>query len=147
MHRRRKSGVDGSIGAGRWGSGVLLWLACASVALSQDCRLAGGMQAESERYVVSFVTRPAAVAVAQHFSVELAVCAKRGQAAPESVRVDGFMPEHNHGMNYRAAVRKLPNGHFVADGMMFHMPGKWDYVFEVKGGGKTDRITHAFMLR
>jgi hypothetical protein len=29
---------------------------------------------------------------------------------------------------------------------MFHMPGRWEFVFEVRGGGKTDRVTSGVML-
>ena len=29
---------------------------------------------------------------------------------------------------------------------MFHMPGKWEFVFEVRAGGKTDRLASAFQL-
>jgi hypothetical protein len=116
-------------------------------AAAQTCVLEGAQSAESERYVVAYRTQPSRVAVGQHFAVEFAVCPKEGQPAPESVRVDGFMPEHNHGMNYRAAVKPQGKGRYVADGLMFHMPGKWDFIFEIRGGGKTERVTHSVTLQ
>ena len=119
-----------------------------SVAASQPCHdLPGAQKIESTRYVLAYRTKPETIAVSQHFTVELAVCAKSGQAAPEGVRVDGFMPEHNHGMNYKAAVNPAGNGRYEATGLMFHMPGKWDFIFEVRGGGKTDRMTHSVILQ
>ena len=127
---------------------LALTVAWPPLALAQDCPpLDGARKVESSRYVLSYRTTPAKLAVSQHFSVELAVCAKDGQPAPESVRLDGFMPEHNHGMNYRAVVKSAGAGRYLADGMMFHMSGKWDFIFEVRGGGKTDRMTDTVMLQ
>ena len=117
-------------------------------AAAQNCpALDGARRLESDRYVLSYRTRPAKLAVSQHFVVELVVCPKGGQLAPEDVRVDGFMPEHNHGMNYRAAVKAEEGGRYLADGLMFHMPGKWDFIFEVRGGGKTDRMISTILLQ
>jgi hypothetical protein len=126
----------------------MLSIATAMPAAAQNCPgLEGAQKVESERYTVAYRTKPAKITVGQHFSVEMAVCPKAGQPAPEDVRVDGFMPEHNHGMNYRAAVKPAGSSRYVADGLMFHMPGKWDYIFEVRGSGKTDRLTHSVNLQ
>jgi hypothetical protein len=120
----------------------------AAPAAAQNCPgLDGARKLESDRYVLSYRTQPAKIAVGQHFTVEMAVCPKGGQPAPETVRVDGFMPDHNHGMNYKAAVKPAGAGRYDAAGMMFHMPGKWDFIFEVRGAGKTDRMTHSVMLQ
>jgi len=127
---------------------VHLWLLVASPAQAQQCaELKGARKVESTRYVLSYRTKPAKLAVGQHFLVEMAVCPKDGQAAPEGVRVDGFMPEHNHGMNYAAVVKPGKSGRYLAEGMLFHMPGKWDFIFEVRGGGKTDRMTQTVILQ
>jgi len=118
-------------------------------AAAQSCvaDLAGGRKVESERYVLFYRTKPEPVAVSQHFTVEIAVCPKGGQPAPEIVRVDGFMPEHNHGMNYKATVKAGGGGRYDAAGLMFHMPGRWDFIFEVRAAGKTDRMTATLMLQ
>lgn len=29
---------------------------------------------------------------------------------------------------------------------MFHMPGRWDFIFELRGGA-TERITHGIVLQ
>jgi YtkA-like protein len=117
-------------------------------ASAQQCaELKGARRIESDRYVLAYRTKPAKLAVGQHFVVEMAVCPKSGEAAPEAVRVDGFMPEHNHGMNYKAVVKTGKDGRYLADGMLFHMPGRWDFIFEVRGGGKTDRMTHSVVLQ
>ena len=120
----------------------------ATPATAQNCpALDGGRKIESDRYVVSYRTQPVKIAVGQHFVVQMAVCPKSGQPAPESVRVDGFMPDHNHGMNYKAVVKPAGASRYDAAGMMFHMPGKWDFIFEVRGSGKTDRMVSTIMLQ
>jgi hypothetical protein len=127
---------------------VIIIAVISAPAAAQNCpALDGARNVESDRYVVSYRTQPAKLAVGQHFTVEMAVCPKRGQPAPETVRVDGFMPDHNHGMNYKATVKPAGAGRYDAAGMMFHMPGKWDFVFEVRGGGKMDRLVHTVVLQ
>jgi len=126
----------------------ILPIAAAMPAAAQGCPdLAGATKVESDRYVLYYRTKPEKLAVSQHVAVEMVVCPKDGLPAPESVRVDGFMPEHNHGMNYKAVVKPAGDGRYDAAGLMFHMPGRWDFIFEVRAGGKTDRMTHTVMLQ
>jgi len=119
-----------------------------TIAAAQACSavLPGGKQVESPRYSIGFRTQPERVAVGKHFSVELAVCPKAGAQSPESVRVDAHMPEHRHGMNYKAEVVAAPGGRFRAEGLMFHMPGRWEFIFDVRSGGRTDRLTQSLAL-
>jgi len=115
--------------------------------IAQTCELAGGQKAESARYIVAYRTKPDPVRIGQHFAMDFVVCPKAGEPAPEGVRVDGYMPDHNHGMNYKVVVKPAGGGRYEAAGMMFHMPGKWDFIFEVRGGGKADRLTHSVVLQ
>ena len=62
-------------------------------------------------------------------------------AVPAPLAVDATMPEHRHGMNYRASVAPLRSGVWRADGLLFHMPGRWDLTFDVVAGGATQRVT------
>lgn len=103
--------------------------------------------AESKGYVLAFRTQPDAIALGQHFVVELAVCAKPGAAAPDSVRVDAHMPEHRHGMNYKTNVIAAGPGRYRAEGLLFHMPGRWEYIFEVRAGGAAERLTTSVILQ
>jgi cytochrome c peroxidase len=102
-----------------------------------------GTRLESPRFVLSF--KPEAIAVAQHFAVDIAVCAKSG-AKPEAIKVDAQMPEHRHGMNYAPEVKSVGPGRWRAEGLMFHMPGKWEFVFEIRAAGKSDRLASGFQL-
>lgn len=117
-------------------------------AAAQTCTpaLPGAKQLESARFALGYRTVPEKVAVGNHFALELVVCPKSGVQAPESVRVDAHMPEHRHGMNYKAEVAAAPGGRYTAEGLMFHMPGRWEFVFDLRSGGKTDRLIQSIVL-
>jgi cytochrome c peroxidase len=103
-----------------------------------------GTTLESARYVLVF--KENTISVGKHFSLDIAVCAKAGNPEPESVKVDANMPEHRHGMNYAPSVTRVGPGQWRADGLMFHMPGKWDLVFDLRADGKTDRLVSSLAL-
>ena len=87
-----------------------------------------GVRLESSRFVLVFSkTEPE---IGRHFVLDVAACAKSGPA-PETLKVDAHMPEHRHGMNYAPSVKKLGPGRWRAEGLLLHMPGKWEFVFEI----------------
>ena len=94
---------------------------------------------ESARFAVAFRTRPERVAVGRHFDVEFAICARDGRGMPEGIRLDAQMPEHRHGMNYQVKVVPLGAGRFRSEGWLFHMPGRWEFVFELG----SERLVHS----
>ena len=116
----------------------------ASTALACEPPSLGDTQllAESARYRLAWRLRPNPIVVAEPFTLEISVCAKPGVPPAEGVLVDATMPEHRHGMNYRPSVMDGPDGRFLAEGMLFHMPGKWRLIFDVRVGGITERLTH-----
>lgn len=98
---------------------------------------------ESRDVIVLFRTVPATIEVGRHFAVEAVVCA----AAPApTLRVDAGMPEHRHGMNYRARLSPAGPGRYVAEGLLFHMPGRWQLLFDVGHGGRTERLAADILL-
>jgi hypothetical protein len=109
-------------------------------ACTESARAVSARRVESPRYVLVFVPAPAPIAVGQHFSVDAVVCARDGARPATGLRVDALMPEHRHGMNYRATVSARGDGRFLAEGLLFHMPGRWQLVFDVEAGGGSDRI-------
>lgn len=119
-----------------------------SVAAAQACSpvLPGGRQVESTRFAVGYRTQPERIPVGKHFAVELVVCPKGGAQPPDSVRIDAHMPEHRHGMNYKANVVATLGGRYRAEGLMFHMPGRWEFIFDVRAGDRTDRLTQSLVL-
>ena len=49
------------------------------------------------------------------------------------------MPDHRHGMNYRPAV--TPNGlSGSAEGLLFHMPGRWHLILDVRGAAGREKL-------
>ena len=110
--------------------------------------LEGGTTMESPRHSIAYRTDPARVAVGRPFAVELVVCPKEAAATIEEVRVDAHMPEHRHGMNYKASVK--PHGavgRYRAEGLMFHMPGKWEFLFDVRDGTGIERLKQDHPLK
>jgi hypothetical protein len=85
--------------------------------------------------------------VGRHFVLDIALCAPAGQALPATLRVDASMPEHRHGMNYRPGVSARADGQFRAEGLMFHMPGRWELVFEWRdAAGATRRLAQSLTV-
>ena len=102
-----------------------------------------------------YKTVPAVPVVGRHFALESALCQTGTAAAPATPRVnapatlsvDAHMPEHRHGMNYRPSVSRRGPGIYRAQGLMFHMPGRWELVFEVRNGqGAVQRLTQALTI-
>jgi cytochrome c peroxidase len=102
-----------------------------------------GTRLESSRFVLAYKALPQ---VGIFFQVDVAACAKPGHPAPEALKVDAHMPEHRHGMNYAPEVKALGAGRWRAEGLMLHMPGRWELVFEIRAAGKSDRLASAFSL-
>ncbi len=124
--------------AGAISSSALGALALAA-ATATACELPSGARVESERIAISYWTIPAKISVGQPFALELAACPKRGGLSFERVRLDAHMPEHRHGMNYRTKVEALGNGRFRSEGWLFHMPGRWEFIFDLGA----ERLTHS----
>jgi hypothetical protein len=97
-------------------------------------------RAESAGAVVVFRTVPTPVEIGRHFAVEAVACPTPAGQAVSGLRVDAEMPEHRHGMNYRPRVTARGDGRFLAEGLLFHMPGRWQLVFHVERGGRAERL-------
>ena len=123
---------------------VLLFSAAVAFSAARASTCGDATTLESERYLLSY--QASEVAVGRHFSLEIAVCEKPGSPRPESLRIDAHMPEHRHGMNYAPSVTSTGPGRWRAEGLMFHMPGRWEFVFEVRAAGKSDRLPSTFVL-
>ncbi len=108
---------------------------------------AGTQSVESKNYKVVFRTQPDKVVIGKHFTVELAYCAKDGAATVDRVRVDAHMPEHRHGMNYKTVITATGPQRIRAEGLMFHMPGRWEYIFEIRAKEATERLTTSVVMQ
>ncbi len=100
----------------------------------------------SDRYLMAFRTDPLRIEVGEPFALVVNVCTRRGGAA-ELRAVDASMPEHRHGMNYRATIAAKGEGRFRAEGLLFHMPGRWEINFDVAAGAESERLTHDIIIK
>lgn len=96
---------------------------------------------ESPGFRLTLQTEPPAIVPGRFFQVKIGVCAKSGATEIESLSVDARMPEHRHGMNYRPRVASLGGGLYLAEGFLFHMPGRWEFVVELRADGRSERAT------
>ena len=88
---------------------------------------------------------PTAIPVGKHFALDVQIC----PAEAVLTRVDATMPEHQHGMNYRPSFKRLGNatdGRWRAEGLLFHMPGRWDLRFDVQLAEGIEKITDTVIL-
>jgi hypothetical protein len=115
-----------------------------------DCPLdlgrGAGWVVFSDHYMVAFHPEPLQIEVGQPFSLLFNICTKSNEPA-ELVAVDAQMPEHRHGMNYRPTIVAVGDGRYRVDGMVFHMPGRWELSIDVRAGEESERLTHDFILK
>jgi hypothetical protein len=69
----------------------------------------------------------------QPFALRLKLC----PADARLLRVDATMPEHRHGMNYRASFKPLGEGVWQVQGLLWHMAGRWQLRLDVQPAGDT----------
>jgi hypothetical protein len=123
-------------------AGLVAALAALPVAAAMDCGAPAGFvpagRVESRETVLLYRTVPSRIEIGKHFALDAVVCAK---APPSALRVDAQMPAHRHGMNYRARVAPQGEGRYRAEGLLFHMPGTWQFVFDLERTGGTERLT------
>jgi hypothetical protein len=105
-----------------------------------------GLVVFSSHYMVAFRPEPMRIEVGEPFSLLFNVCTKNDTPA-ELVAIDAQMPEHKHGMNYRPTIVSLGNGRYRVDGMVFHMPGRWELAIDVRAGEESERLSHEFIVK
>lgn len=92
---------------------------------------------------LAVMTVPEKIPLGKPFAVQIAAC----DNAPERLSVDAHMPAHRHGMNYRPTISRTENG-FRAEGLLFHMPGEWEFIFELRfNDGRSEKLTHRVTVR
>jgi len=117
--------------------------AAALAGIAQACDLPpDGTRVESRRVALSFRTIPPRIAVGEQFALELAACPRNAAVLPGRLQLDAQMPEHRHGMNYRPSVISMGGGRYRSEGWLFHMPGRWEFIFDLGG----ERLTHSVRI-
>ncbi len=105
-------------------------------------RLVAVGQGDAVGRSVAFVPEPAPWAVSRHFALRGELC-----GAGRLLRVDADMPAHRHGMNYRPTLSAQPDGSFVAQGLLLHMPGRWRIRFEIETDGRRQWLEQTVDLK
>jgi hypothetical protein len=103
---------------------------------------AGERQIEQGGVQLRWRAEPAALAVGRPFALILQLC----PPAARVLRVDATMPEHRHGMNYRPTVKPVGDGQWLAEGLLWHMAGRWELAFEVESGGERAWLRQSVQL-
>lgn len=121
----------------------LVGLAGAAVQAQQTCPTpAPGVQVLRDGPVqLQWRARPA-IAVGKLFALDILVC----PAAAELLRVEASMPEHRHGMNYRPSLVPQGPGRWRAEGLLWHMAGRWELQMVVKHAGQDLRLRQSVTL-
>lgn len=97
---------------------------------------------DGKGFAVAWRFDPAQPKIGQFFAVEFGVCNRAVPATADLLRIDATMPAHRHGMNFQPKIVAAGPDLFRAEGMMFHMPGKWQLLFEQRvAGGAPARLT------
>jgi hypothetical protein len=100
------------------------------------------LRSNAGAYVLHFDPAPEAMPDNEPFTIEawIALAASPGELCSDlSLTVDAAMPEHGHGMNRVPKITRAEDGHFVVEGMLFHMTGRWELYFDVTRGAVTER--------
>jgi hypothetical protein len=116
-------------------------------AFAQSCEIppGGQMIAGADPGVrLSYRLEPAALQTDRHFSVRVDAC---GIPDDATLVIDAQMPEHRHGMNYKPVVTRVGPGAWRADGLLLHMPGRWEFRFELRAGERVERLAHTVVVQ
>ncbi|MEM7407389.1 MAG: hypothetical protein AAF458_18975 [Pseudomonadota bacterium] len=92
----------------------------------------------------SWVSGPPAVG--ELATLRLRLCDISGAPAGGKLSVDAVMPAHGHGMNYTPPTVEVADEPVAVTGLLFHMPGRWQLRFKLRGDGVTRRAHADFLL-
>jgi len=124
-------------------AGALLALLAAAL---QACPLpapqSGERQITEGAVQVAWKPDPAPLIVGRAFALQVQVCPVTARV----LRVDATMPEHRHGMNYRPSIKSLGEGLWRAEGLLWHMVGRWELAIEVEVAGERRWLRQAVQL-
>lgn len=82
------------------------------------------------------------ITVGRPFALLVTLC----PADAQLLRVDATMPEHRHGMNYRASIKPLGDGRWRVEGLLWHMSGRWELSLDLQSQGKEHRLRQSVIL-
>jgi hypothetical protein len=104
------------------------------------------LAASSPSFDVRLVLDPESPRVGSLFAV-VATVHDRERNVPvvgAEVSVDATMPEHGHGMMTSPRSSELGGGRYRAEGMKFHMHGRWVFRARVRWDGRDEHVDVPF---
>ena len=137
-----------------WAAAIAIVAGCKGVSghrevVSTPQTTGDGLASASGQYVVIYKTHPTPIPLNAPFDIDVRVLdAKNRSEALRDIKldVDGRMPHHRHGMNRQPQVTQRSDGSFHVQGMLFHMPGRWELYFDVTRDGRTERAQDVIFL-
>ncbi len=125
---------------------LLAQASCASAATPAwaDCPLdlgrGTGWVIFSDHYMMAFRPDPVRIEVGEPFALVLNVCTKNGEPA-ELVAVEAPDARAQARHELPADHRRSGDGRYRVEGLVFHMPGRWELSFDVRAGEESERLT------
>ena len=101
----------------------------------------GARHIAGKTWSVWWRSTPSVIPVGAHFSIRFRLCGPPARR----VQVRGWMPDHRHGMNYRPGVT-LSGLSGAAEGLLFHMPGRWQLILDIAGDAGREKLTAETVL-
>lgn len=96
-----------------------------------------------ERYQISYAATLKPIAINQMHQWRVRVTDAEGNpVANAGIQVSGGMPAHDHGLpTAPRATAHLGDGHYLIEGMKFHMGGAWEVVLTVDAAQGRDSLS------
>ena len=90
---------------------------------------------------------PSTIQVGEPFSLAFQVCDKQQALNGITlVKFDATMPAHGHGMNYLPQLQALGQSQYRIDDLLLHMPGVWQFSFDVRYGDLAESVFFDYAL-
>lgn len=118
-------------------------------AFAEECRPLENASGtlENTEFSLTYRTEPSTISVSEPFSLHVQVCQKNKKTYSHSFNLDATMPKHRHGMNFSPKITEQASGKFLIEGMLLHMPGEWQYKFDLKRDGEKRQLVKDFLLK
>jgi hypothetical protein len=92
---------------------------------------------------VRLAWRAPRIVAGEMFTLQIALC----PAEARLMAVDATMPDHGHGMNYAVRLQTLAVSRWRAEGLLWHMAGRWELRFDVDVNGERHALRHSVQLQ
>lgn len=115
--------------------------ACEPTPIGKDAARING-----KSVVLDWRVEPAPLRLNEFFTVVVSACERSSQRV-STLKVEATMPAHQHGMNYLPKTVARGDGTFRAQGLLLHMPGRWEFSFDVASASTRETLRSSVELR